>query len=415
MYIKRELEDKIRKYLAKPEILAVVGARQSGKTTLLKKIFKSLKRAVYIDFEDRDILELFNNDIKSFYNLYARDARYLFIDEFQYAKEGGQKLKYLYDTYKVKIIISGSSVLDLTHQAIRYLVGRIFIFHLFPFSFREYMSYRQPLLYERIYFDIKKKMDGYLYSKRKSPPGISREVIKKIGKYYQEYAVFGGYPRVVVAKNREEKITVLRNIYNTYFLREIRDILQLSTEEELQKLIKALSVQVGSMVVYNELGQVASLNYSSLMKHLNILEKTFVIKKILPFYKNKRIEIAKSPKIYFLDNGFRNIAMGNFQMLEERVDRGNLNENFVAGQLLKREHNINYWRTKSNAEVDFVVEEEGRSVVVEVKSTLNSNKVGKALVSFKEKYSPYRTVVVSENHSFFDKQRDVLFMPIFFV
>ncbi len=398
-----------------PEILAVVGARQSGKTTLLKEVFRSLKMAVYIDFEDRDILELFNNDIKSFYNLYARDAKYLFIDEFQYAKEGGQKLKYLYDTYRIKIIISGSSALDLTHQAVRYLVGRIFIFHLYPFSFREYISYRHPPLYEHIYLDIKRKIDRYLYNKGKSPPVISGEVIKKINKYYQKYAVFGGYPRVVLAKNREEKVMVLRNIYNTYFLREIRDILQLSTEEELQKLIKALSVQVGSMVVYNELGQVASLNYSRLIKHLNILEKTFVIKKILPFYKNKRVEIAKSPKVYFLDNGFRNIATDNFQRLEERVDRGNLNENFVAGQLLKEGYRINYWRTKSNAEVDFVLEENGRNVAIEVKSTLRSNKVSRALLSFRERYSPYRTVVVSKNYSFFDRQRDIFFMPIFFV
>ena len=398
-----------------PEILAVVGARQSGKTTLLKEVFRSLKMAVYIDFEDRDILELFNNDIKSFYNLYARDAKYLFIDEFQYAKEGGQKLKYLYDTYRIKIIISGSSALDLTHQAVRYLVGRIFIFHLYPFSFREYISYRHPPLYEHIYLDIKRKIDRYLYNKGKSPPVISGEVIKKINKYYQKYAVFGGYPRVVLAKNREEKVMVLRNIYNTYFLREIRDILQLSTEEELQKLIKALSVQVGSMVVYNELGQVASLNYSRLIKHLNILEKTFVIKKILPFYKNKGVEIAKSPKVYFLDNGFRNIATDNFQRLEERVDRGNLNENFVAGQLLKEGYRINYWRTKSNAEVDFVLEENGRNVAIEVKSTLRSNKVSRALLSFRERYSPYRTVVVSKNYSFFDRQRDIFFMPIFFV
>jgi len=415
MYIRRELENKIRRYLAKPEILAVIGARQSGKTTLLKEIFKSLKRAVYIDFEDRDILELFNNDIKSFYNLYAKEAKYLFIDEFQYAKEGGRKLKYLYDTYKIKIIISGSSVLDLTHQAVRYLVGRVFIFYLFPFSFKEYISYRNFSLYENIYLDIKKKMDGYLYGKRKSPQIISREVIKKINKYYQEYAVFGGYPRVVLTKNRDEKITVLRNIYNTYFLREIRDVLQLSTEGELRKLIKALSLQVGAMVGYNEIGQIAGLNYSSLLKHLNILEKTFVIKRILPFYRNKRIEIAKSPKVYFLDNGLRNITIGNLQRLEERVDRGSLNENFVAGELLKNGYNFNYWRTKSNAEVDFVIEKENRNMAIEVKSTLNSNKSGRAILSFREKYSPHRIIVVSENYSFFDKKRDILFMPLFFI
>lgn len=415
MYIKRELEEKIRTYLCKPEILAIIGPRQSGKTTLLKEISRPLKKAVYIDFEDRDILELFNDDIKTFYNLRAKGAEYLLIDEFQYAKDGGQKLKYLYDTYKVKIIISGSSVLDLTHQAIEYLVGRIFIFQLFPFSFKEFLSYRNPSLCKNIYIEIKEEVSDYLIGKRKTLPSISDAVIKEIGRYYYEYAIFGGYPRVVTAQDDEEKITVLKNIYNTYFLREIRDILQLSTEAELQKLIKALALQIGAAVAYNELGQTASLNYSNLLKHLNILEKTFVIKKILPFYKNKRTEIAKSPKIYFFDNGFRNMVIDNFQGVDKRVDRGELNENFVATQLLKAEYNINYWRTKSDAEVDFVLNKNSMTMAVETKSILNSNKISRALISFKEKYSPQRVIVLSENYFSLDKKRDVLFMPLFFI
>lgn len=359
---------------------------------------------------------MFNNDIKSFYNLYARNIEYLIIDEFQYAKEGGQKLKYLYDTYKIKIIISGSSALELTHQAVKYLVGRIFIFHLFPFSFREYISYRNASVYKNIYLDIKGRIDAYLYdNKKKQPPKISTDIIKKIYKYYREYVIFGGYPRVVLSKDREEKITVLKNIYNTYFLKEIRDILQINTEEELQKLIKALSIQAGSMVVYNELSGTTSLNYGKLVEHLNILEKTFVIRKVLPFYSNKRVEIAKSPKIYFLDNGFRNIIINNFQMIDERVDRGSLNENFVAGQLLKSEYNIKYWRTKSNAEVDFVLEKDALNIAVEVKSSLSLNKTGRGLLSFREKYSPHRVVILSENYYYFDKSKDILFMPIFFI
>ena len=105
MYIKRTLENKIRNYLNKPEILAIIGPRQSGKTTLLKEIIKSLENTSYITFEDREILDLFNNDIKTFYSLYGKNIKYLVIDEFQYAKNGGQKLKYLYDTYNIKIII----------------------------------------------------------------------------------------------------------------------------------------------------------------------------------------------------------------------------------------------------------------------------------------------------------------------
>lgn len=415
MYIKRELEDKIKSYLNKPEILAVIGPRQSGKTTLLKQIAKPLKKAKYIDFEDRDALNLFNGDIKTFYNLHVKDAEYLFIDEFQYAKEGGQKLKYLYDTHKTKIIVSGSSVLDLTRQALKYLVGRIFTFHLYPLSFKEFLSFRNPALCKNIYSEIKEKIDNYFADKRKNPPAVSDTIIQKISKYYYEYAIYGGYPRVAIANKKEEKITVLKNIYNIYLLREIRDILQLSTELELQKLIKALVLQAGSLVVYNELCQVACLNYKKLLEHINILEKTFLIKKVMPFYKNKRVEIAKSPKVYFCDNGFRNVAIDNFQELVQRTDRGKLNENFVASQLLKEEYNVNYWRTKSNAEVDFVLERHGQITAVEVKSTLHSNKTGRALLSFKEKYSPNKMVVLSENYFAFDKKRDILFMPLFFI
>ena len=415
MYIKRHLEKTIREYLNKPEILAIIGPRQSGKTTLLKHIFKSLKKAVFVDFEDRDTLNLFNNDIKAFYNLHVKDARYLFIDEFQYAREGGQKLKFLYDTFQIKIIISGSSVLDLTHQAVKFLVGRIFIFHLYPLTFEEYIAFRHNDLYHSVFLETKRKIDNYLYHNTKKISRISDELIREIYQMYKEYAIFGGYPRVALAKKRDEKITVLRNIHNTYFLREIRDILQLSTEIELQKLIKALSLQIGSIARYNELSQLTSLNYASLIRHLNVLEKTFVVKIISPFCTNKRVEIAKAPKIYFWDNGVRNIAIDNFQSLDERIDRGHLNENFVAGELIKKEQNVNYWRTKAHAEIDFVLDKGDKKIVLEVKSTLNSRKVGKALISFIDKYQPYRIIVLSENFLCFDQNRDIAYLPIFFI
>lgn len=415
MYIKRDIEDGVKKYIRKPEIIAVVGPRQSGKTTLLKQIFKSLKKAVYVDFEDRDILNLFNNDIKSFYSLKAKGADYLFIDEFQYASDGGRKLKYLFDTYKTKIIISGSSVLDLTHQAVKYLVGRIFIFYLYPFTFAEFLRYKNPALYGNVYLEIKEKTGQFLYTKKKIPPAVNEQVIKEIHKYYAEYTVFGGYPRVVLAGDKEERIIVLKNIYNTYLLREIRDILQLSTENELQKLVKALSFQIGSMAIYNELGRISSLDYKNLMRHLNILEKTFLIKMVTPYCKNKRTEIAKSPKIYFWDNGFRNMIIGSFQRLSERVDRGMLNENFVAGQLLKQGFDIKYWRTKSGAEIDFVIEDREANIAVEVKSVLSSHKTGKAVYNFREKYAVDKIIILSENLSFIDRERRINFLPIFFI
>src|SRR3989344_1250764 len=150
MYINRFLEKELLKYAHKKEIIAVVGPRQCGKTTLLKHIFNSLKRAVFIDFEDRETLELFNDDIKSFVEIYVKGNDYLFIDEFQYAKEGGKNLKYIYDNCKIKIFISGSSATELSIQSVKFLVGRIFVFTLYPLSFEEYLNYKEPVLYNSI-------------------------------------------------------------------------------------------------------------------------------------------------------------------------------------------------------------------------------------------------------------------------
>ena len=162
MYIKRKIEDEILRYLERPEIIAVIGPRQCGKTTTLKKIYGSLKNAVFLTFEDQEALSLFENDIKQFSATYLNGRDYVFIDEFQYAENGGKLLKYLYDTYqgRVKIIISGSSAVDLTVKAVKYLVGRIFIFEMLPFDFEEYLYFRDSNyagIYKQNKIDLKKE------------------------------------------------------------------------------------------------------------------------------------------------------------------------------------------------------------------------------------------------------------------
>ena len=133
-----------------------MGERQCGKTTLMKHILLGLKNAKFITFEDREILEFFYKDLKSFIELYVKNNKYLFIDEFQYAKQGGKQLKYIYDNFDVKIIISGSSSSDLSIHSIKYLVGRIFVFTLYPFSFGEFLSYKDG----KLYYLYKKKEFG---------------------------------------------------------------------------------------------------------------------------------------------------------------------------------------------------------------------------------------------------------------
>mgnify|MGYP001617557067 FL=1 len=254
MYVTRHLEKDILKYIRTREVLAVVGPRQCGKTTLLKHIFKDLKNAIYLDFEDRENLELFDQDIKSFAELYAKPYNYLFIDEFQYAKEGGKNLKYIYDNYKVKIIISGSSVSGLAVRSIKYLVGRIFVFNLYPFSFEEYLNHKEPALYE-------------IYLKRK----LTKPIILRLLPHFSEFCIYGGYPRVALSATKGEKETVLKNIYNTYFLKEIKEILNLQEDYKLSKLINALALQIGNVINYNELSGITGLNHSDLLNKINIL------------------------------------------------------------------------------------------------------------------------------------------------
>jgi len=177
MYVHRFLEKKLEKYINNREIIAIVGARQCGKTTLMKYILENIKgkNKNFITFEDRDILELFVKDIKGFIEKYIKGVDFLFIDEFQYAKQGGKQLKFIYDTQKTKIIISGSSTTDLSIQSIKYLVGRILVFQLNPFSFEEYLNYKDSKLCN-------------IYKKEK----FSEPIINEINKYFKEFSIYGG-------------------------------------------------------------------------------------------------------------------------------------------------------------------------------------------------------------------------------
>ena len=396
MYIERFLDWEIRKRLDRPEIFAIIGPRQSGKTTLLKNILKNLENAIFLDFGDRTLLELFTEDIESFIDLYIKKYKYVFIDQFQYAKDGGKNLKYIYDNYKTKIIITGSSATDLSIQSIKYLVGRIFVFNLYPLSFEEFLNFKQPEIYK-------------IYCKR-SP---SKQITEKIFPIFQEFCIFGGYPQVALSNDEKEKELVLKNIYNTYFLKEIKEILNLPGDHKLSKLIRLLSIQSGGMVNYNDISSITGFSYHELLNHLNILEKTFITLTSRPFFTNKKTELVKAPKIFFLDNGFRNIVINNFNQLKNRQDKGFLYENFVASEIAKANYKLNYWRSKSKAEVDFVIEGSGKIMPFEIKSDLLKPKITKSLHSFIDRYRQGKFFVLSE--TLWEEKTPVSFRPIFYI
>lgn len=387
-YIKRDLEDKILTLLKAPEILAVVGPRQSGKTTMINNILKDLESAKSVSFDDQSILNMFEKNTEDFISIFVKGNKYLFIDEFQYAKNGGKVLKFIYDSFisasngqRVKIIISGSSVLDLTVRAVKYLTGRILVLNLYPFNFREFLSVKDTN-YLKLFDEKKSEF------RLGEPRGIeiSKEAHQKLLKYYEEYLVFGGYPRVALEENYETKKDLLKNIYNTYFLREVRDILGLIDDYKLGNLMKGLALQIGNLIEYNELSVISQFSYVSLKKYLNFLEKTYICKFVRPFFKNRRTEIVKNPKVYFLDTGLRNSIVNDFRNLDDRGDKGMLLENGIAAQFIKQEMDFNFWRDKAKNEIDFIIDlGENKTIAVESKSGIHDFK-NRSIENFNKKY-----------------------------
>lgn len=388
-YVTREIESLVQKHLKIPQIIAILGPRRSGKTTLLKNLKSQWEKSVYLNFEDQKILELFEKDLDGFIKLYLNEeVDFLLIDEFQYAKLGGKKLKYIFDFHPgKKIIISGSSVIDITIEAVKYLVGRVVVMNLFQFSFAEFIGVKNKSL---------KTMFEELKTKRQNLEtiNISEPILNEFSTLLEEYIIWGGYPEVVLQNDIELKKSYLNNIYSIYFLREVKDLLSLTEDYSLKLLLKSVALQTGNVAVYQELALQSALTIPTVKKYLNFFEKTFISFPVFPYFTNKRIELIKNPKQYFFDIGFRNAVIDNFSKLELRNDAGFLKENFAALSLM-REGKLNYWRTKMGAEVDFILEKGITLLPIEIKSVLLKEKTSRSLASFITKYKPADVIVFS--------------------
>ncbi len=397
-YIERDLEKKLEKYLDDPEILAVIGPRQSGKTTLLQHIQSNLEKANFTTFEDMKTLELFEEDIDGFIEQNVEGYNYLFIDEVQYSEKAGKNLKYIYDTKDIKILVTGSSSTELSFRGLKHLTGRVLVFHLYPLSFREYLRFKDNRLYSSI--------------EKKKP---SEPIIKEILPYFKDFVLYGGYPRIALEDDDSKKEKILEDIYNIFMLREIQETLGIKDRVKLSKLLRTLSLQIGNLVNYNKLSDATGYTYSKLKSKLNILQETFICSEVDPFYTNKKKEIVKNPKIFFFDNGLRNSVIGNFS--KERSDMGELYENFVFTELVKEGFEPRFWRSKDKAEVDFVIERDGEVVPIEVKNTLHKERLTKSFTSFLRSYEPERGYFLSKDlmgeKGF--KDTDVEYFPAFYL
>jgi len=361
MYVKRDIKNKFDKISKNYNMIAVVGARQAGKTTFLKKNIQN-KNSSYILFDDPDARTLFEEDIKKFEKQFISGKNISVLDEVQYCKDAGRKLKYLVDSGH-KFWITSSSEIILSKELLSFLVGRVSIIKLFPFSLNE-----------------------FLYAKNQK-----EFTSKMLERNIWEHATYGGYPRAVLTKDVEMKKTILSDLYDTMLLKDVARTFSIDNIRSLEEFSKYLALSIGEILSYDKICNNLNMSFQTVKKYLDAMEKSYLIFRVMPFFTNKKKEIVKQPKLYFVDTGMRNIIAKDFNV---KLD-GKLFENYVFSEILKLGLTPKYWRTKSKAEVDFVIEKENEVIPIEVKIKANVGKIERSMHSFIENYHPKTAFVIT--------------------
>lgn len=354
--ITRSVWPRCLSWLERKELLLITGARQTGKTTLLRTIGKHVQaqggKADYFSLENPITLEAFNNNpenVFSFLSPAAGKRRFLLIDEIQYLDNPTGFLKFLYDEYgeTVKLVVSGSSAFYIDRNFTDSLAGRKRIIELFPFSFSEFLLARSE-------DELAAGIGRNRFPDRSVKDDFTIPDREKLHRYLDEYMTYGGYPGVVTEPDAEEKLFTLRDLHESFLK---KDLLEAGVSEEfkLYQLLKLLAEGTGALFNANEAANTLGLSADTVRSYIHILEKAFIIQSVTPFHRNVRKELTKMPKVYFLDCGLRNTITGNYSPVSERTDRGALLENliFIALRYSGRDR-INFWRTQDKKEVDFI-------------------------------------------------------------
>lgn len=361
----RKILNKIERYLGKKEIVVIHGARQTGKTTLLKIIRDRLiqnnlvseKNIFYFDLEDFEFLKMFNNGHKEVASYIqarlggtVKSRIYLLIDEIQYLANPSSLLKILHDHYEwIRVIVSGSSSFQIKSKFKDSLVGRTVDFELFPLDFEEFLVFKEAP------YD--------LHNKKNVRPRI---INNELSRLFREYCIYGGYPKVVMSGSIEDKLVYLKQVIDTYIKKDIRDLGHIKDVNRFNNLLRVLADSAGSLINCLELSSTVAISRKTIEDYLFIMENTYVIKLVSPFFTNVRSEISKMPKLFFEDTGVLNLLKYGFFL--EKID-GELFENAVYGlirSVFGREA-VNYWRSKQKLEIDFVVNFSSKRIPAEAK------------------------------------------------
>ena len=368
--IPRIIQQEIEKNLFKNKVLLLIGARQIGKTTLLKQVLQNCtEKSLWLNADESDVKRKLENATTSTQLLQLfGNAKLIVIDEAQQVEDIGLKLKLVIDTNpELQIIATGSSAFELLQKSNEPLTGRKKEYHLYPISFSEMVRHTSLLTEQRL---------------------------------LENRLIYGSYPEVINNPGNEKE--VLKEITNSYLYKDVLRYDGIKKASLIDKLLVALALQVGSEVSYNELAKtIGNINSTTVEKYIDLLEKAFVIYKLPALSRNLRNEIKKGKKIYFYDNGIRNAIINNFNPLALRNDKGALWENFLISERMKKNSyakhycNTYFWRTFDQAEVDYIEEYDGALHVFEFKWKTNNKKAPASLLN---SYTVNSTAIVDTDN-----------------
>lgn len=352
--IPRLLEKELRSKLHKGKAIILLGGRQVGKTTLLKKITSERDDTLWLNADEPDIKVLIENATSTRLKSYFGKNKIIIIDEAQQITDIGRKIKLITDTLKdVQVIATGSSAFEIKNKTNEPLTGRKWEFHLFPLSFSEMVTHH-----------------GLIEEKRMIPHRM----------------VYGYYPEVVTHAGEEKER--LKLLSDSFLYKDILMYQGLKKPEKLFHLLKMLAASLGSEINYNQLSKQLQLNNETVEKYIQLLEQCYIIFRLPAYSTNLIKELKKGRKVYFTDNGIINSLTGNFSIIENRNDKGALWENLVISELYKRNDykkqfgKFFFWRSHDQQEVDLVIQQNDRLDTFEIKwSEKNKPRLSKTFSS----------------------------------
>jgi hypothetical protein len=364
--IGRTLLHKISNRLFKKKAIIITGPRQSGKTTLLKRIVSDLNKAcTWLNGDEADVREMFENATSTLLKSLIGENKLIVIDEAQRIKNIGLIIKLFVDHFPdIQIIATGSSSFEMADKIKEPLTGRKWEYFLYPLSVKELIDF-----------------NGIIEEKR----------------MLEHRMIFGMYPEVVTGLGYEREI--LKSLADSYLYKDILIWEQIKKPDKLERLIQALAFQIGNPVSYNELSLTTGMDNETVERYIDFLEKAFIVFRLGSLSRNLRNELKKSRKIYFYDTGIRNAVINNFNSLQLRNDTGALWENFIISERMKYRQdneiyaNTYYWRTHAQQEIDYIEEYGGKMYAYEMK--WNQGKKSKFPTAFQKGYPESKYMVIN--------------------